>query len=303
MSVIQSPRAKAYALLLVNTILWGFSSPIIKSSLNYIPYNQFLLWRYLIATLIFLPIYVIFIKPKIHIKHKIPKLELIGLALIGTPLTLIPLYYGLNQTSSIEASILSATSPIFTIVAGWLFLKEKITPKEKFGILVAIAGTTLIILEPILQSSNSNHFSGSPIGNLLIIVSNLIWTTYLVLAKKLSTESNQITLASFLVSIPVFLLLSICELPGNTLPTFIFSLPPTAYLGIIYMAIFGSIIAFWAYTEGQKKIEASEAAVFTYLQPVFALPLATLWLKESLSQTLVLASLILVLGVYLSEKR
>jgi len=69
------------------------------------------------------------------------------------------------------------------------------------------------------------------------------------------------------------------------------------------MAIGGSIIAFWAYQEGQKRIEASEAAIFSYLQPAFAIPLSLLWLKEPFSPLTMIATATIITGVYLSEKR
>jgi drug/metabolite transporter (DMT)-like permease len=69
------------------------------------------------------------------------------------------------------------------------------------------------------------------------------------------------------------------------------------------MAIGGSIIAFWAYQEGQKRIEASEAAIFTYLQPAFSIPLSLIWLKEPFTPVTILATVIIISGVYLSEKR
>lgn len=69
------------------------------------------------------------------------------------------------------------------------------------------------------------------------------------------------------------------------------------------MGLGGSVIGFWAYQEGQKRIEASEAAIFTYLQPVFAIPLAIVWLKEAFSPVAIIATLIIAIGVYISEKR
>ena len=58
-SHLSSKRSFAYALLLLNTILWGLSPPIIKVALNFVSINQFLLGRYLLASLIFFPIYLL----------------------------------------------------------------------------------------------------------------------------------------------------------------------------------------------------------------------------------------------------
>ncbi|MFZ2202595.1 MAG: DMT family transporter [Microgenomates group bacterium] len=296
-SLRHSKRAQAYALLLVNTILWGFSAPIIKKALDYVTVNQFLFGRYLIASLLFIPIYFLLrAKKKKGVRHTNWRL-LIGLALLGTPLTLIPLYEGLKLTSSIEAAILAATTPIMVILGSRLFLREKITANEEVGIFVALLGTLVLTLEPAF--SNGFTLTFSLLGNLLIIVSNLIWAAFLIITKKIKADPDQISLVSYLTSVPVFLILLLLESPLKIIQTN----PghPLALFGILYMAIAGSVIAFWAYTKGQALIPAGEASVFTYLQPIFTFPLAYFWLGESISRLGILACLLIAAGVYFSE--
>lgn len=293
---LTNPRSKAYALLLLNTVLWGLSPPIIKVALNFVTVNQFLLGRYLIASLIFLPIYFLTHKKSPSITNNHYKL-LIFLAILGTPLTLIPLYEGIKLTSSIEASILTAAGPIMLIIGGRLFLKEKIEKNEEIGLIIALLGTLLLALEPLLVNSSINA-KFSLVGNALILFSTLIWTGFLLLVKKLKTDATQISLVSYLVSIPIFAILVLLE------PTQITNIQyqiSNAAPGIAYMAIFGSVIAFWAYTKGQEMIEAGEASIFTYLQPLVTLPLAYFWLHESLSGISLLACLLIGTGVYFSE--
>lgn len=294
---LSSKRSYAYALLLLNTILWGLSPPIIKVALNFVSINQFLLGRYLLASLIFLPIYFLTRKKSLPITTNNYKL-LIPLALLGTPLTLIPLYEGIKLTSSIEASILTATGPLMIIIGGRIFLKEKITRNEKFGLIIALIGTLQLTLGPVI--SNGPGFKISFLGNLLILGSNIIWTAFLLLVKKLKVDASQISLISYLVAIPVFLVLMLFE-PSKILNSSILNLNSTAVFGVVYMAIAGSIIAFWAYTKGQEYIEAGEAAIFTYLQPLITFPLAYFWLHESISSVGLAACLLIAAGVYVSE--
>ena len=296
-SHLSSKRSFAYALLLLNTILWGLSPPIIKVALNFVSINQFLLGRYLLASLIFLPIYLLTRKKSPSITTNNYKL-LILLALLGTPLTLIPLYEGIKLTSSIESSILSATGPLLIIIGGRIFLHEKITQNEKIGLIIALIGTLLLALGPLVIDGPG--FKISLLGNLLILGSNLIWTAFLLLVKKLKVDASQISLVSYLTAIPIFLLLMLLE-PSKILNSSILNLNSTAIFGIAYMALAGSIIAFWAYTKGQEYIEAGEAAIFTYLQPLITFPLAYFWLHESISSVGLAACLLIAAGVYVSE--
>ena len=287
---LSKTRTSAYLFLLTNAVLWGAASPIIKYSLGFTSPTTFLLNRFVIAAIIFAPVYYLF--RRTH-THKTRPILLISLALLGTPLTLYPLFLGLNLTTSLEGSLLVASSPFFTVLGGLIFLREVIKPKEWTGLFIALAGTLLLTAQPLLgNGAPLTHFA----GNFLILFSNLIWAGFLLLAKKTKVNPTELTFTSFLVSVPFFLILALTE-KQPIIPS------PLALPGIVYMAIFGSIIAFWAYQEGQKRIEASEAAVFSYLQPVFALPLSLLWLKEPLSPFTVLATIIIAIGVYISEKR
>jgi len=286
-----SRRNTAYLLLLLNAALWGFSPPIIKNSLNFVSPTVFLFLRYVVATLLFLPI---FISTQKNHQHKTSPWLLIFLALLGTPLTLYPLFEGLKLTSSIEGSLIESTSPVFTILGGLIFLHEVVKPKEWLGLIIAILGTLLLTIEPVITGNHAVFTSFT--GNLLIISSNLIWAAFLLISKKTHTDPARLTFYSFLLGIPFFFLLALAQ-GQNIVPD------PRALPGILYMAVFGSIVAFWAYQEAQKRIEASEAAVFTYLKPIFTLPLSLFWLKETVSPVTLLAALIILSGVYISERR
>ncbi len=288
---LSKTRSKAYSYLLLNTALWGFAAPIIKYSLQFTSPSSFLFYRYLIASVLFFPIY--HFSKKFH-KHPTNYKLLLGLGLLGTPLTLLPLFYGLKLTSSIEASIIESSSPIFIVLGGMFFLKEIIKRREWYGLSIALFGTLLLTIEPLLSSGF--NFRASMLGNLLIVLSNLIWAAFLLIAKKTKTNPTELSFFSFLVSIPFFFLINLST-PGS------FDIDLQALPGILYMAIGGSIIAFWAYTEGQKHIEAGEASIFTYLKPAFSIPLSFLWLKESVTPMTVISTLIIIFGVYISEKR
>ncbi len=285
-------RLTAYSLLLLNAALWGFAVPIIKESLNHTTPTLFLFYRFIIASLFFFPIFLYY---KAKVKHqKINYFHHLCLAILGTPLVLLPLFYGLAVSSAIETSIIESASPIFVFLGGLVYLKEKASHKEWMGVLLALFGTLLLTVYPILQHTAT---SLSIQGNLLVILSNLFWAGFLLLSKKDHTDPIYLSFFSFLISIPFFFVLHILT------PNYSFTLSPAALPGILYMAIGGSIIAFWAYQEGQRRILVSEASIFSYLKPVFTIPLAYLWLKEPFTPLAMLSTAIIILGVYLSEKR
>jgi drug/metabolite transporter (DMT)-like permease len=285
-------RPYAYFVLSLNALLWGIAAPIIKYSLQFTTPATFLFYRYIVATIIFLPIFLIYrSKHRFSIHHT----STVLLALMGGPICLLLSFYGINQTTSLEASIIGATSPVFTIVACLILLNETLRVREWRGLFLAILGTLIIALEPLI--TGHNHIQLSVEGNFLIVLSNVTWTIFLLLSKKLKADPIYVSFYSFIISIPFFFILTTLT-PNSNL-----NLSPSAFPGVLFMGLGGSVIGFWAYQEGQKRIEASEAAIFTYLQPVFAIPLAIVWLKEAFSPVAIIATLIIAIGVYISEKR
>ncbi|MBU1085789.1 MAG: DMT family transporter [Candidatus Beckwithbacteria bacterium] len=291
-------RLKAYLALIVVAIVWGAALPIVKPALEFITPAQFLFFRYLLAAPLALPIFIYYfikLKPKRNLIIKIILLEAF------TYFTLIILYQGLKLTSAIEASLIGATGPIFTVLGGILFLKEKEEKREWLGLIISFFGTIILIVEPLLTGANSS-IGLSLNGNLMIIGYNLTWTAYLLIAKKLYQKLPKLFISSFSYQIGLLCFFLINHFNHNSMSLSLLSHPSVA-IAAIYMAVFGSIIGFTLYIYGQNLIEASEACLFTYLQGVVAIPVAIILLNESITWPALLAILIISIGIFLAEYR
>ena len=290
-------RRLAYAALIINTILWGLALPIVKPALEYVSPIQFLYFRYILAAPLSLLLLPFFRLPRLSIAQ-VGKIAL--LEFIGTPILLAILYTGLSRTSGLEASLLGATSPLFTILGGIWFLHERQTHREWQGFALALFGTLILALEPLFLG-NGLRFT-SLTGNLLILLQNVIWAGYLLVAKKLYRGLPKLFVTSFsywlgLICFAGYLLAT------HSLPNFTLLASSQVLFPILYMAIFGSIIALALYLYGQDKIEASEASVFTYLQGAVAIPASFLLLKEVTTSIGIISILLIALGVYRAELR
>ncbi|AKM79130.1 MAG: hypothetical protein UX85_C0003G0073 [Candidatus Beckwithbacteria bacterium GW2011_GWB1_47_15] len=292
-------RKKAYLLLLVNAVIWGAALPLVKPSLNFVSPFQFLYLRYLIASILIFPFLIILL-----VKHR-PSLKTIlysvALELLATPISLGLLYSGLKQTSAIEASLIAATYPLLITVGGIYFLKEKQERREWLGLALALIGTGLLVVEPLL-TNRIGKINFSFLGNLLVLAHNLLIAVYYLVAKKFyqGKPKFMVTGLGYLASaIVLFFMLNQAGL--STSVTLLKA--PSVALASGYMALFGSIIALTFYIKGQDLIEASEASLFIYLTGVFAIPVSFLLLKESVTWPQILAMVIIFLGVFLGESR
>lgn len=275
-------------------VLWGLAIPIAKRGFqDGLTPSTFLFGRFLLAAIFSLPIFIA-VKPKPNLKS-ISKIFL--LEILGTVLSLWLLYEGVARTSGIEASLIAITWPILVTIGGVLLLREKEEFHEILGLILAIAGTTLLVLIPLANGGTS---AGTLIGNSLIILQNIAIAAYYLIAKKVYTGLNKwaVVHISFWVGIAGFTLIQLLQ--GGL------SLPPLSFwplFAIVYMAIGGSILGLTLYLIGQDKIEASEAAVFTYLEPLIGIPASMFLLGEHVTLTQIIATLVIAAGVYLVEIR
>lgn len=295
--LMSKSRRLAYAALLYNAIIWGAAFPIVKPVFEFLTPLQFLFFRYLTSGLVALPILISFyIKrhPKVTNIIKPVLLELAGLAL---PIYL--LYEGMSRTSALEASLIGSTGPLFVILGGILFLREKESKRECQGLTLSFLGSTLLILEPLW---NGHGFVGSSLtGNLLILAHNIIWAVYAVFAKKFYKKKPPLALGSFsyLGTAGIYALVLGRD---SQLPSLSILLTNSQVLfPVLYMSILGGIVANIFYLYAASRIEVSEANLFTYLNGIFAIPAAYLLLGETPSLTTLLAISVIAYGVYRAE--
>lgn len=293
-------RKLAYLLLIINTIVWGLAIPVVKPALSFTSPERFLFYRFLLAAILTFPFLILnWKKWKLNLKT-IVKISL--LELIGTTLILWLLYYSLKLTSAIEASLIASVSPLFVILTGIFILKEKETKKEWRGLTLALLGTFIITVEPLIN--RDNHLSGNFLGNALILLQNIIWAGYLVMAKKTYRKVSMlaVTTVSFWIGTITFFILSLPS--GNPLTILGAEIMQSqVFLAVIYMAIFGSIIGATTYLAGQNLIEISEASLFTYLQPLIAIPASLIFLRETISPLTIMAIVLIFIGVITGEKK
>lgn len=298
---LKKPRLLAYLALLGNTLVWGLALPIVKKGFEAgLTPVSFLIGRFALAIIFSLPIIIYLeLKHKKIRKHFTFKniLKIIPLEILGTFLALYLLYQGLDRTSAIESSLIAITWPVLVTLGGIFFFKEREEKHELTGLILAIIGTIILVGEPLIRNSG---FTGTLTGNLYVLGQNFAIAAYYLLAKKHYQGVNKwlVTHISFWVGLISFTTLSLIQ--GQPLMWQPGLWPSIA---VIYMGIFGSIIGLTLYLIGQNNIEASEASLFTYLQPVFSVPMAIFLLKESIHPTEIIALAIIIFGVYKAEKR
>jgi len=289
---MKAHRLTAYLLLIIVSLIWAIAGPVIKYVLGEVPPLPFLLLRFGISSLIAI---ISFFFTGLHFPKKLSTILLLLLyGFVTSTVTLGLLFIGLKQTTVLEMSLISLVGPLMIALSGVIFLNEHITKREKMGMGIALLGTVVTILEPLLSSGMG--FSRIS-GNLLIILYLATNTVSVVLCKKLlrlgispSLMTNLTFIVGFITTLPLAL--------GQSNFSHISTL---SILGIIFMAVLSGNLAYYLGNKAQKSIEVSEAALFAYLYPLLAMPLAVIWLHEKITLPYVIGAVIVAIGVIIAE--
>lgn len=293
-------RKQAYLYLILVVLIWGAAPSIIKFALNEISPFFFLFYRFVITVVLLTPFYLLSKGKGLKLSNIVP---VTIASFLSSTATLGLLFYGTSLTTSLDASLISATSPIFIILAGVLFLNERITKREKAGILITILGTLVVAAQSFFET-NQPQAPNTLLGNLLIFASNIVFAASVLISKRAlrqNVSAFSLMYITFVIGLITIYPFAVKEVSSGEMIQKVLSLSFSAHVSIIYMAIFSGAIAYYLYQKAQKTIEASEAAVFLYLQPLVTAPVGILWLGEKVTPAFLIGSIIIALGVILAE--
>lgn len=279
--------------LIATNIIWGASIPIFKWSLEEVPPFTFAFIRFFISAMILLPF-------TIH-RLKISKHDLVSLfvlSFVGFFVHIGILLYGLSISSSVNASIIATAAPIFLLIGSALLLKEKIKSRTILGTVISLVGVGAIILRPVFDRG----LDGTILGNVLFLLSTISFVGYTFLLKNYVTHLRAVTVTFYLFAIATstFLPFSLME---ATQKNILSTLNGQALLGIIFGAVFTSVIGYLLYNFAIRKIKASETGIFLYIDPFTTVLIAIPLLHENITPTFIIGALLVFIGIYVAEKR
>ena len=291
-------RLRAYVLLLIVAIIWGVAGPIIKYTLGGIGALPFLTYRFGLSAAVAL---VLMLATSLRLPKHVNFWQLILYSFLTSTVSLGLLFLGLEETTVLDATLISAVSPLLVALAGVMYLKEHVTTREKVGMGIAFLGTLITIIEPAFRNGIA---AGQLRGNLLVVGYLLASTWSAVLAKKLIRKgAHEITLTnySFVVGFVTILPLTIAFYGITPFAQTISGLELPYHLGVWFMALASGTLAYTLWAKAQKSIEIGEAGLFAYLSPIFAMPLAVFWLKESITPAFIISAVLITIGVVIAE--
>jgi len=204
---------------------------------------------------------------------------------------------GISLTSANHASMILATLPIFTgaIALTW----DRRLPRSLWwlGCAVALTGEFLLISD----SGGMPMGYASIGGDSLVLASNCLASLGYVAGARLQQQGYPSTGTTFW-GVALFALVMIPLAPLITTPVELVEASLSAWLAIAYLAIGVTIVGYvcWYWALGKGGIE--RVGLFQFLQPVSGVILAWLLLGELIDMTFVVASAMILCGVWIALK-
>lgn len=236
-------------------------------------------------------------------KEKVPFKDLCGIfvaSMLGFFLTQLSYLESSRFTTPLDTSIITPTTPIFTMFIAAIALKEPITLKKAGGVALSFAGVILLVLNTIGIHSGNGVSETQPIGILLMIGNCLFFASYLGIFRPLISKYHVVTFMKwiFLFSTLVAVPLNIKELTHLPLA----EMSTSYWLQLGYIIVFATFIAYFLLPIGQKQLRPTVVSLYTYVQPLIGMVSAIILGMDRLTWQKVVAAVLVFTGVILVNK-
>ena len=200
-----------------------------------------------------------------------------------------------NLSSSL-ASLISATSPLFIFIFSIFFNLEKFSFRGIIGVTLGFSGILLIFKDGLEDLFNLEY----RMGVIFMFFAILGWAMGSIYSKKINHKSQNISLNLFYqFSFAGIVQIIFGFFFSNEINVEAWSLK--SIIATVYLAVFGSLIAFYAFHYALKKISPTQISLLSYVNTIIAIFLGWLILDEKISAAFITATLLIICGVFITN--
>ncbi len=289
----KSDRLTDFGLIALAAI-WGVNFSIVKVALNEFEPLAFNALRFPLAAAALGWIMFRGAEDLMPQREDIPRILLLGL--VGNVLYQLAFIIGLDWTYAGNASLLLATTPVWTVILSVAAGHEKPNRWVIIGIIGTLVGMVLVVI-----GSDDQLSLGSTTlrGDLLMIVGSIFWSVYTVAGAKPVARYGALRMTTWTLWVGTPILFG-AGIP-SLLQTDFTGVSVTAWCAIFYAGLFALALAYVIWYHGVEKLGNSRTAVYSNLVPVWALITAWIWLGERPEMLQLLGAVSILIGLTISR--
>ncbi|MCQ6275589.1 DMT family transporter [Bacillus sp. V3B] len=280
-------------LLLIATMLWAGNYISGRYLGDALPPTLLNTVRWAISTIILIGI-LTFNKKKLPIFSKWKEFSILGFTGVFAFSTLT--YLALGSISASQAGMISAGIPIAILLFTPFILKEKIHRREWLGAVISILGVIVLFQ----GKSDTVSSQGSLLGNSAVVLSCVMWGLYTVLGKRYGKDMDPLTMTAGAALYGTIFSAISCI---GTVELGMIHMTTTAWICLVYVSTFASVVAFLAWNVGVKIVGASKAAPYINMLPVWTVLLGIVLLHEQVSWVSWIGGAITITGAVLASMK
>lgn len=218
-------------------------------------------------------------------------LAFVFMGIVNTAIPFILISWGETKIESSLASILNATTPLFTIVIAHFWLHdEKITLPRLVGLIVGFFGVILLVSRDI----GPQGLQGDMIGQLAVLLAAISYAIALTFSRKYLRGTKPVVQSTMILVVAsgvMWVTAPMVERP--------FSLPqlPLTWLALAWLGLLGLCIAYLLFFYLNNVWGPTRASLVTYVFPVVGLILGIIFLNEKVDWRLLAGSGLIVASI------
>lgn len=276
-------------------LIWGTTWIVIKIGLDDLPPISFAAIRFLIATAI---LFVLLRVQKIPLPKGKSQWRL--LALTGTlqfAINYSLVFWGEQHITSGLTAVLQASLSVFGLVLAWIFLpSEKITPVKITAVCLGVAGVAVVFSDQLRVQSMLAF-----VASVCIVVSGYAAAQAAILVKAKGSSLHPATMlfGQMVCGLPPIVAYGLI-VEGNPI-TFHWTWKATA--AVLYLALLGTVAAFWLFYWLLSKVESTSAMLISVVTPLIAVVIGWIVLDERLPPQTALGGLLIISSIALIALR
>jgi drug/metabolite transporter (DMT)-like permease len=283
-------------MLLVTMVIWGSTFVVTKGVNEQVQPFTLALVRVAIGAIVLLGCALI--RQARGSSHSpwsaLPWGTMISMALIGVVLYYAVFNYSLVYTSASQGALVQSCIPAMTALVAVVWLREHASAMRWTGIALSMIGVLIVF-----SGADAESGSGSLLGNVLMFLSAVLWGVYTSMAKRVATyDPLQVTAGIVGAGAVMLIPLAAFEVAAAGMPT----VDLQGWLGMAYLGVGASGVAYLMYSAALKHVDASEAGVYTNLIPIVGV-ITGILLGDPLSARAIVGGLVVLVGVWLTSRQ